>query len=138
MEDYIFIQKERDRQIVEIVRHFLLAVVTFRQQYQNYQQGSLHFADLAKLIDDRGQSILYALKELSHALYRHNSAIISEKEQIFDLTIGSIFHLAMKIREDLYQLEIYGPKYRALIEKGRLPSPAGKSCPPISRNPFPG
>jgi tetratricopeptide (TPR) repeat protein len=121
MEDYIFIQKERDRQIMEIVRHFLLAVVTFRQQYQNYKQGSLHFADLAKLVDDRGQSLLYALKELSHTLYRRTPAIISEREQIFDLTIGSIFHLAMKIREDLYQLEIYGPKYRALVEKGDYP-----------------
>lgn len=47
MEDPIFMQKERDRQVVEIVRHFLLTVVTFRQQYQNYQQGSLHFSDLA-------------------------------------------------------------------------------------------
>jgi tetratricopeptide (TPR) repeat protein len=121
MEDPIFMQKERDRQVVEIVRHFLLTVVTFRQQHQNYQQGSLHFADLAKLIDDRGQSILYTLKELSHALYRHNSSNISEKEQIFDLTIGSIFHLAMKIREDIYQREIYGPKYRALIEKRNYP-----------------
>ena len=121
MEENIFIQRERDRQVVEIVRNFLLTVVTFRQQYQNYQQGSLHFDDLTKLIDDRGQSILYNLKELSHALYRHNSSTISEKEQIFDLTIGSIFHLAMKIREDIYQLEIYGPKYRALIEKGNYP-----------------
>lgn len=121
MEENIFIQKERDRQVVEIVRHFLLTVVTFRQQYQNYQQGSLHFDDLVKLIDDRGQSILYTLKELSHALYRHNSSSTSEKEQLFDLTIGSIFHLAMKIREDIYQLEIYGPKYRALIEKGNYP-----------------
>ena len=81
MEDNDLIQKKRDRQIMEIVRHFLLAVVTFRQQYQNYKQGSLQFADLAKLVDDRGQSLLYALKELSHALYRRSSAIISEKEQ---------------------------------------------------------
>ena len=121
MEEHTFIQKERDRQVVEIVRHFLLSVVTFRQLYQIYRQGSLHFDDLVKLIDDRGQSILYTLKELSHALYRHNASSTSEKEQLFDLTIGSIFHLAMKIREDIYQLEIYGPKYRALIEKGNYP-----------------
>ncbi len=117
MEEDTFTQRKRERQVVEIVRHFLLAVVTFRQQYQNYQQGLLHFSDLAKLIDDRGQSILYTLKELSHALYRQNSSATSEKEQIFDLTIGSIFHLAMKMREDIYQFEIYGPKYRALIQK---------------------
>jgi tetratricopeptide (TPR) repeat protein len=117
MEDYDLIQKERERQVVEIVRHLLLAVVTFRKHYQKFKQKSLRFSDVAKIIEDRGESILYSLKELSHALYRHNSALISEKEQIFDLTIGSIFHLAMKVREDLYQLEIYAPKYRALTEK---------------------
>jgi len=110
--------KEPERQVVEVVRHFLLAVATFRQLYQNYQRGSLEFNDLANLVDDRGQSILYNLKELSHTLYRNSFLFISEKEQIFDLTIGSIFHLAMKIREDIYQFEIYGPKYRALIQKG--------------------
>lgn len=121
MEDYEIFQKERDRQVVEIVYHFLQAVVTFRQQYEKHKHGALHFSDLAKLVDDQGQSILYALKELSHALYRRGSPFVSEKEQIFDLTIGSIFHLSMKIREDLYQLEIYGPKYMALIEKGDYP-----------------
>ena len=117
MEKQNFVPKERERQVVEVVRHFLLAVVTFRQLYQNYKKGSLQFNDLANLVDDRGQSILYTLKELSHALYRNSSLYISEKEQIFDLTIGSIFHLAMKIREDIYQFEIYGPKYRMLFQK---------------------
>ncbi len=115
MEEQTFIPRERERQVVEVVRHFLLAVVTFNQKYRNYRQASLQFDDLAKLIDDRGQSILFNLKELSHALYRRNSSP-SEKEQLFDLAIASIFHLAMKIREDAYQLEIYGPKYRALTQ----------------------
>jgi len=120
MEDYDNNKRERERQTVEIVRHFLTAVVTFREQYQEYKKGLLSFAHLTKLVDDRGHSILFTLKELSHALYRRASAVISEKEQIFDLTIGSIFHLAMKMREDLYQLEFYGPKYLALIKKGNL------------------
>jgi tetratricopeptide (TPR) repeat protein len=51
-------------------------------------------------------------------LFRRSSSFTSEKEQIFDLTIGSIFHLAMRMREDLYQLEVYGPKYLKLSAKG--------------------
>ena len=118
MENIDMVQKERDRKVMEIVHNFLLAAQTFRQQYKKYQQGSLHFTDVAKLVDDRGESIFYALKESCQELFRRNSASLSEKEQIFDLTVGSIFHLAMKLREDFYQLEIYGPKYKALLEKG--------------------
>jgi tetratricopeptide (TPR) repeat protein len=117
MEEVNPIQRERDRKVVEILRNFLLATLTFRQQYEKYRSGSLHFSDLAKLVDDRGQSILFVLKESCHDLFRRGSTIASEKEQLFDLTIGSLFHLAMKMREDLYQLEIYGPKYLELSKK---------------------
>jgi tetratricopeptide (TPR) repeat protein len=118
MEELDIIQKERERKVVEIVRNFLLAIRTFHQQYEKYRQGSLRFSDLAKLVDDRGESALFALKESCQTLFRHSSAPVLQKEQIFDLTIGSIFHLAMKLREDLYQLEVYGPKYSELGARG--------------------
>jgi len=118
MEEFNIVQKERERKVVEIVRSFLLATRTFRQQYEKYQQGSLHFSDLARLVDDRGESILFALKEICQNLFRRSPSLVSQKEQIFDLTIGSIFHLAMKLREDLYQLEVYGPKYAELSAGG--------------------
>jgi tetratricopeptide (TPR) repeat protein len=118
MEEVDIVQKERERKIVEIVRNFLLATRTFCQQYEKYKQGSLHFSDLARLVDDRGGSILFALKETCQNLFRRSPSSVSQKEQIFDLTIGSIFHLAMKLREDLYQLEVYGPKYSELSAGG--------------------
>ena len=111
------LQRDRERKVVEIVRNFLLAVQTFRRHQEKYRQGSLCFPDLAKLVDDRGQSILFTLKESCHSLFRRNEHSVSEKEQIFDLTVGTLFHLAMKIREDLYQLEFYGPKYTKLDKK---------------------
>jgi tetratricopeptide (TPR) repeat protein len=110
--------RDRERKVVEIFRNFLLTIRTFRRQEEKYRRtGSLEFADLAKLVDDRGQSILFALKESCHSLFRRIEGHVSEKEQIFDLTAGTLFHLAMKMREDLYQLEFYGPKYSALNEK---------------------
>jgi hypothetical protein len=109
--------RDRERKVVEIVRHFLLAFRTFRQIYAEYQKGSLCFSGLAKLVDDRGQSILFTLKGDCHSLFRRNEAGVSEKEQFFDLTVGTLFHMAMKMREDLYQLEFYGPKVSRLSEK---------------------
>jgi len=117
MEKENSVQRDRERKVVEIVRHFLLAFRTFRQIYGEYRKGSLCFSGLAKLVDDRGQSILFALKEDCHSLFRRNETGVSEKEQIFDLTVGTLFHMAMKMREDLYQLEFYGPKVSRLSEK---------------------
>jgi hypothetical protein len=114
MQEFNDIQRERERRVVEIVRHFLMATRVFRQLHEKHKQGSMPFSDLAKLVDDRGGSILYALKESCQTLFRHSSSPVSQKEQIFDLTIGSIFHLAMKLREDLYQLEVYGPEFSKL------------------------
>jgi len=114
-------RRDRERKVVEIVRHFLFTVQTFRHHQDKYRQGSLCFSDLAKLVDDRGQSVFFVLKENCHSLFRRNEFPVSEKEQIFDLTIGTLFHLAMKMREDLYQLEFYGPKYTELDKKGDGP-----------------
>jgi tetratricopeptide (TPR) repeat protein len=108
----------RERKVVETVRNFLLAVRAFRQQQEKYRRGSLRFSDLAKLVDDRGESILFALKENCHALFRQNECPASEKEQIFDLIIGTLFHLSMKMREELYQLEFYRPKYTEWSARG--------------------
>ena len=52
MENIDMVQKERDRKVMEIVHNFLLAAQTFRQQYEKYQHGSLHFTDVAKLVDE--------------------------------------------------------------------------------------
>ena len=114
MQEFNGIQRERERRVVEIVHHFLVSIRAFRQLHEKHKQGSMHFSDLAKLVDDRGESILFALKESCQTLFRNGSPLVSQKEQIFDLTIGSIFHLAMRLREDLYQLEVYGPKYSKL------------------------
>ena len=44
------IRRDRERKVVEIVRHFLLTVQTFRQHQEKYRQGSLCFSDLARLV----------------------------------------------------------------------------------------
>jgi tetratricopeptide (TPR) repeat protein len=36
------------------------------------------------------------------------------RQALFDLAVGSLFHEAMKLRENLYQTEIYAPKVRDL------------------------
>jgi hypothetical protein len=67
------------------------------------------FADIEEFVDDRGKSHLFRLKEMSHELFR-NSDDASYKEKLYDITVGYIFHEAMKLRENMYQIEYYRPQ----------------------------
>jgi hypothetical protein len=116
MVDFVF--DDRDRKIAEIIKGVLQSVILFRSLYENQKNNTLTFSDLQKLIDDKGDSILFSLKTKCHNLFRNDKVQKSiEKEKLFDLAIGSIFHGAMRLREDLYQLEVYGPLYDDLEGK---------------------
>ena len=105
-------QGNRDRNILEIVRGLFLSEVAFQEILKKYKRGCLHFSDIGNWVDDRGQSLLYNLKEQSHSLFRYmGNRPLHKNEWLLDLAIGSIFHEAMKLRENIYQLEVYRPKY---------------------------
>jgi hypothetical protein len=74
-----------------------------------FDSKNLCFANIEEFVDDRGKSHLFHLKEMSHELFR-NSNEASYKEKLYDITIGYIFHEAMKLRENMYQLEYYRPQ----------------------------
>jgi tetratricopeptide (TPR) repeat protein len=109
--------RERQRRVVEVVSAYLTAAARFEEIYDAYREDNLTFEDIEPFIDDKGKSVLFQAKETCHALFRHNTSTAIEKEQLFDLTIGTIFHEAMKLRENLYQLQVYGMQGRALESK---------------------
>jgi len=103
--------------LVDIVRDFLAAHRTTKRLFERFRAGELRFAELRDLIGDDEASVLFRLKERCHALFRPRdagAAISSRGEALFDLAVGSLFHEAMKFRENFYQQEIYGPRVRAL------------------------
>ncbi|NWG01770.1 MAG: hypothetical protein HXY44_02800 [Syntrophaceae bacterium] len=102
----------QDRGILEIVKGLLLSEVAFRDIYKKFKEGNLRFSDIGVWVDDKGKSLLYNLKEQCHSLYRYKGKMSIRKSQwLLDLVIGSIFHEAMKLRENIYQMEVYQPKY---------------------------
>jgi len=108
----------RKQRIVEIVSDVLRAVVVHKSIVGFHRDGKLRFTHIEELIDDRGQSILYRLKENCHALFRHpNDGASDDGGKLIDLAIGSIFHEAMKLRENLYQVDTYRPQYLDIQKK---------------------
>jgi hypothetical protein len=113
----------RERKIVEMVTGLMLSEVSFQDLLKKYRGHSLRFSDVGTWVDDKGQSVLYGLKEICHSLFRSNGKIsFNRNTWLLDLVIGSIFHEAMKLRENIYQLEFYRPKYHRYRSKtSRLP-----------------
>ncbi|MCP4366392.1 MAG: hypothetical protein GY800_14000 [Planctomycetes bacterium] len=112
----IVVEKDRNRRGAEIVKQFICLTIFYRKLFSDYQKGSLRFDDVQELVDDKGQSLLFNLKKNCQLLFRNNEHS-TDQEILFDLAIGSIFHEAMLVRENCYQLEVYMPKVSKLKEK---------------------
>ncbi|MDP6977860.1 MAG: hypothetical protein QF570_04560 [Myxococcota bacterium] len=108
-----------DWEFVELVRESFVVDRTLRALFDRFQRGAPCFEEVALLVGDSEDSILFRLKERCHALFRRDPAGRSEmhREVLFDLTVGSLFHEAMKLRENLYQQEVYVPQVEALLDE---------------------
>jgi hypothetical protein len=106
----------RNWECVELLREYVAAYQKLHSLFDRFQQGSPCFAELALLVGDSDNSILFRLKERCHALFRKDPSA-THREVLFDLSIGSLFHEAMKLRENLYQQEVYVPRIEQLLEE---------------------
>lgn len=94
---------------IDLIRESICVYDKCVQCRDLYKDGKLCFDTIEDFVDDRGRSCLFRLKEMCHDLFR-SSSDAGYKEKLYDMTVGYIFHEAMKLREDLYQLEYYAPK----------------------------
>lgn len=106
--------------LVYIVRDFLVAHQDLRRFFASLRDGSLRFDEVETLVGDSERSVLFRIKERCHQLFREHRAeadAVVRREALFDLAIGSLFHEAMKLRENFYQQEIYGPRVESLRDE---------------------
>ena len=101
---------------VQLLREYLTAHAELGGVLSTYADDEIPFAKIRALVGDDDRAVLYRLKEKSHALFRaHGLATKAvRREALFDLAVGSLFHEAMKLRETLYQREVYAPRVASL------------------------
>ena len=89
--------------------------------YEKYKTNTLNFDEVEKFITDKDPSLpLFNLKESCHMLFRNQGEEqCNDEERLLDLAVGSIFHEAMKIRENLYLLEVYKPRYLQQVRSSK-------------------
>ncbi len=106
--------------LVDIVREFLAVERAVTGLLSHYRTAELRFEEVQDLVSDSEESALFRLKERCHALFRQGPGLdrpVRHREVLFDLAVGSLFHEAMKFRENFYQREVYGPRVRALRDE---------------------
>lgn len=103
---------------VQLLREFLTAHAALRGIFSEYSEDKIPFSKIRALVGDDDRAVLYRLKAKSHALFRaHGIATRAvRREALFDLAVGSLFHETMKLRETLYQREVYAPRVASLRE----------------------
>lgn len=105
--------------LVDTLREYLEVHERMNEMFARYRSGDLDFDSVRALVDDVDDSALFRLKERCHTLFRSDLAgepatAPMRREALFDLAVGSLFHEAMKFRENFYQKVVYAPKVRAL------------------------
>lgn len=94
-----------------LVKSFLESKIFFDDLYQYYKQNdTIVFERMDFWVGtEMKKGPLWNLKDNSHNIFRQSESKINLSEYLFDWTLGSIFHEGMKLKEDVYQLEVYLP-----------------------------
>jgi hypothetical protein len=114
-----------EKKQIDLINESILVFKTCNHCIDLHKAGQLTFLMIEDFVDDRGKSCLYRLKQMCHELFR-NSSEVAYKEKFYDITVGYIFHEAMKLRECFYQLEYYEPQYTMLVGSAELTSAENK------------
>lgn len=120
-----FSRRVRNEKVASVFRRFLVARVAFDAIIEIFRSREpMRFEPINTFVE----RTLFGLKEECHALFRRAGRLAGEvlfAEDLFDVLTGSIFHEMMKIKENCYILEHYGPTYRqmAAIAERRIQVP---------------
>jgi hypothetical protein len=111
----------REWEFVGLMRDFFAVHEVLSRVFDRFRSGSQCFDIIADLVGDSDRCLLFRLKERCHGLFRTREPADeqSPREALFDLSVGSLFHEAMKLRENLYQQEIYAPQVEPLLAHAR-------------------
>jgi len=109
-----FSRRVRNEKTASVFRRFLVARVAFDAIIEMFRSSEPMRFEPINIFVER---TLFGLKEECHALFRNEGKPAGDvlyAEDLFDVLIGSIFHETMKIKENCYILEHYGPTYRSM------------------------
>jgi hypothetical protein len=123
MKEKKWIRERKSVLLKDLIQQMLSTRLFFNDLYEQYKKsGHVAFKDLELWIGtENNKGSLWNLKDSSHVLFRENMSKQLFYENIFDWTLGSIFHEGMKLKEDVYIVEVYNKWGTVFTESKKIP-----------------
>ncbi|MCB2183247.1 MAG: hypothetical protein KQH63_14535 [Desulfobulbaceae bacterium] len=101
----------RDFFVTRMLKAFYKTSCIFGEIYQQYLNASeLAYADIDRLVgSEKSKGWLWRLKDDCHQLWRDADPESELNGCLLDWSLGSVFHEAMKLKENVYLYQFYGP-----------------------------
>ncbi|MBU4264078.1 MAG: hypothetical protein KKC76_19675 [Proteobacteria bacterium] len=103
--------RRRDFFVTSMLKSFYRTAGGFLQIYQGYlKTGTAPYNEIDKLVGtENRKGCLWQLKDDCHQLWRNGDSSFELNGSLLDWIIGSLFHEAMKLKENIYLFEYYAP-----------------------------
>lgn len=110
----------RDYFTRNLFRGFHQAMKGFLAIYQRYLHSNhISYQDLDRLVgSENNKGSLWLLKDHCHQLWQQSESLPEINGYLLDWLIGSIFHEAMKLKENIYLNKYYGPLAQKNMQQG--------------------
>lgn len=104
--------ERRDLYVKDTVKEFIRAHSFFGNLYHTFlSTRKISFEDLEVWVGSETiKGGLWRLKDKCHHLWRQPDPDADINATLLDWVIGSIFHEAMKLKENIYMVQYYGPQ----------------------------
>lgn len=105
--------------VKNMVKGFGETFERFRAIYEQYLvHRRLSFLEFTQLVGtESGKGLLWLLKDRCHQLWREPDTGREPDGCLLDWLLGSIFHEAMKLKENIYLVQHHGPRIQSLQKR---------------------
>lgn len=103
--------KRRDMFVKNMLKEFYETFMSLQSLYEKYlARQQVSFADIDQLVGtENAKGSLWRLKDRCHQLWRDTDPAREMNGCLLDWIMGSVFHEAMKLKENIYMYQYYGP-----------------------------
>lgn len=103
--------RRRDYFFTKMLKCFYQTTASYNKIYLHYlAKGYISYDEIDHLVgSEKSKGRLWLLKDDCHQIWRDADPSIEVKGCLLDWVIGSLFHEAMKLKENIYLFQFYGP-----------------------------
>jgi hypothetical protein len=103
--------QRRDFFVKNVFEGFYKNRTFFIGLYDRYNNtGQISFSDIAELVGVENHKGLWLVKDRCHQLWRDGESRFDNNGFFLDWVVGSLFHEAVKLKENIYMFHFYAPQ----------------------------